>query len=90
MATLIYPDGRLETVAPANGKKFRLEEMQKIVGGYIELVPTLERKRMVVNEEGRLEKLPRNQTATVLMPRHYIIAGNFICGKALVLERGEG
>lgn len=37
-----------------------LEAMQKIVGGYIELVPVRTGCVMLCNEEGRIQKLPYN------------------------------
>jgi hypothetical protein len=51
-----------------------LEELQKIVGGYIETVPyfnTYEGERAVAfcNEKGKLHNLPLNITATALWMR---------------------
>jgi hypothetical protein len=69
---IIHPDGREElwtqTALP------NLAEMQKIVGGYIELVRVLrqdiedrnEYTNIIVNDEGLLNGLPRNQRATDL------------------------
>ena len=37
-----------------------LEAMQKVVGGYIELVPVRTGCVMICNEEGRIHKLPYN------------------------------
>lgn len=57
-----------------------LKEMQKIVGGFIEpvkLPPGNGHKKMVVNEEGRLQGLPVNQKASR-------IAGQRIVGDVLV------
>jgi Domain of unknown function (DUF3846) len=50
-------------VKPANGKKFSLEELQKLVGGYIEYVP---RSRPIAycDEEGRLKEKPLNALAS--------------------------
>ena len=36
MAKIIYPDGTTKDISPANGNDFSLEELQKIVEGYIE------------------------------------------------------
>lgn len=52
-ATIIYPDGREEKVSPANGNDFSLEEVQKIVGGYIEVVGLFRRHHPGVAHEGR-------------------------------------
>jgi Domain of unknown function (DUF3846) len=48
-------------------KEFTLEQMQQIVGGYIERVTVLCDKKlcdMIVNEEGALRNLPINTKAT--------------------------
>ena len=67
MGRIYYADGRQEERAPANGQDYSLEEMQAIVGGYIETVPCKQPgMMMVVNEEGKLLGLPRNDKATAL------------------------
>lgn len=53
---IITMDGTETPVMPANGKKFTLEEMKRIVGGYIEIIEfpgifTEGKQVMVVNEE---------------------------------------
>lgn len=52
-----------EEVKPADGKKFKLEELQKLVGGFIEAVPH-SRPIAYCNEEGRLNHLPVNSCAS--------------------------
>lgn len=54
MTEIIKTDGTRQPVQPANGSDFTLEEMQAIVGGYIELVELDGSTTMVVNEEGKL------------------------------------
>lgn len=54
MAEIIKTDGTRQAVQPANGTDFKLEEMQAIVGGDIELVFLNETEIMVVNEEGKI------------------------------------
>ncbi len=66
MATIIYPDGRTEEVSPRNGRDFSLDELSKIVQGHIEVVYTKDTRIMVINEEGKLLDLPRNEKATAL------------------------
>ncbi len=92
MATLIHTDGTRREVKPS-GKKFTLSELQHHVGGQIELVPALvdgKKRNMYVNEEGRFQNLPYNKAATALLPNHYIVAGNYVVGPALVADKGEG
>ena len=65
-------------VTPINGKHFTLEELQEMVGGYIELVhvPNKPSMRLVVNEEGLIRGLPLNHMATGIF-------GSEIVGDAL-------
>lgn len=60
-------EGDVIEVYPANGKKFELTELQKFVGGYIELVPGTAKRgkpQTFCNEEGRLKGLPVNPRAS--------------------------
>ncbi len=82
MAEIIYANGRMEQVAPANGSDFSLEEMQRIVGGYIEVLNLNDGRLMVVNEEGKLEGLDLNITATYLYGRH----SDCVVGNVLVCD----
>ena len=52
MALIIKSDGSPVKVEPKNGDCFSLEEMQKAVGGLIEVVNLPGKKLMIVNEEG--------------------------------------
>jgi hypothetical protein len=52
-----------EKVVPTVGQKFSLEELQKYVGGYIELVPHAN-QIAYCNEEGRLRGLSFNPAAS--------------------------
>jgi hypothetical protein len=87
VGTIIQPDGTELTVRPGNGKKFSLQELQHVVGGYIERVqlrPGNGRGTMYVNEEGKLEGLQRNQKATAMV---LVSAwGDFIVGLALIVR----
>jgi len=70
-----------------------LDELQFMVGGYIEHVPTTLKKVggkqiiMTVNEEGKLKNLPRNPMASVYAK---ISAWDCIAGRAVLCkEDGE-
>jgi hypothetical protein len=55
MGSLLYtPDGRTKEVHPSNGKHWTLAELQGFVGGYIEVVRTLDGGYMVINELGKM------------------------------------
>ena len=72
MAKIIKTTGEEITIVPENSKDFKLEELSTIVGGYIEIVflgpDKITKKQMilVVNEEGKLNRLPFNSKATQL------------------------
>lgn len=67
-ATLLRADGTFSVVMPDNGKNFSLEEMQRLVGGYIELVSAKKEDMiLVINEEGKLQdEWIANERATKL------------------------
>lgn len=65
-ALLVKPDGHHETVY-SKGRHWVLDEMQKHVGGFIELASAKEPGwTLVINEEGKLKGLPVNEYATAL------------------------
>lgn len=85
MAKLVTPDNEEIIVKPKNGKTFALEELQKFVGGFIELVPyRLGGKLMFVNEDGIALNLKMNKIATNLC-----YEGNRIVGNAIVCDEKE-
>jgi len=79
-ALLIRVDGSTCEITPKR-KKFKLEELQALVHGYIERVRLADGSDMVVNEEGLLLDLPLNCYASSL-------ARTVICGDVVVLRRG--
>ena len=68
MSKLYKTDGTIEDFNPANGKEFTLDEMQKAVGGYIELVYLPNNEVLVVDEEGMIkEKLFNKKISEMIM-----------------------
>jgi|LauGreDrversion4_2_1035121.scaffolds.fasta_scaffold557748_2 hypothetical protein len=66
-------------------KKFvSLEELQKCVEGYIEILWLRGGKALIVNEEGKLDGLPINDRATYIIGEHGI--NDTIVGNALLIE----
>lgn len=61
MATLIKADGTKKEIQPQNGTDFSLEELQKYVDGYIQVIPlrNQEDEILVINEDGK-ERYPTN------------------------------
>ena len=88
MATLIKSDGKMNEFTPQSGVKFTLEELQKAVGGYIEIVHIDKDFDMVVNEEGKLLCLPINETATRLY-RRVRYTDDLIVGDVLICNKQE-
>lgn len=84
MAEIIKTNGERITIQPKNGKDFKLEELKKIVDGYIEVL-YLGDKLMVLNEDGKLLNLPVNAEATkeymkVFGPFDIIHGDVLLCG----------
>jgi hypothetical protein len=76
MAQIITTNDQTIAVEPKNGKDFTLEEMQKIVGGYIECIYLPNKMIMIIDEEGKCKDKPINYAATTL----YVQSGN--CGES--------
>ena len=81
---LLTPAGSIMPYPPA-GKTYTLEELQAAVGGYIQIVSLGSAHLMVINEEGKLQKLPRNELASAL----YAHDNDHIVGNALVCRNRD-
>ena len=86
MATLIKSSGEEISVTPINKKDFGLDELQKLVGGFIEMVRTKDGKTMIINEEGKINDLPINYKATSIYPNNEF---DFIVGDVLICSENE-
>lgn len=83
-AYILKASGKVIETKPKNGTDFSLEELNEIVGGYIEVIRTInDNQIMVLNEEGKLKHLPVNQRATALYPN----LADIIVGDVLVCDR---
>lgn len=90
MPYILTPSVGIEQVTPKNGRKFSLEEAQKIVGGYIQLFYIEETEEMIVcNEEGKLHDLPFNELATTYAHMHNALPTDFLVGNVLICKRNE-
>lgn len=79
------PSGTMQIVEPANKHDYTLYELRRIVGGNIELID-LGKRYLVVNEDGKLMRLPYNTMATNWM-LVAIGGSDFIVGDALLCEK---
>jgi len=89
-ARIITPEGEETEVEPANGQTFTLEEMQRIVGGYVETVIVRDGdrlRRMALNEDGISLRLKPNPKATHLWLRSG--GGSTVVGTVLVFNRSQ-
>lgn len=84
-AHIYYPNGDFQETQPKNGTTFELEEMQEIVGGYIEVIRLKDGRLMIVNEEGLLQGLPVNIEATNILRRDHSTT-QYIVGNAIVCD----
>lgn len=88
MAKIYRANGEVETIEPKNGTDFQLEELQAVVGGYIECLPLAGTNEiMTVNEEGKLQGLPLNRNATQIIREHGY--EDWIAGDVLVCKEEE-
>ena len=76
----LVADGTTKTIKTAN--KPSLKELQDLVGGYIEVVRTLDGLVLVVDEEGRLSGKSVNVAASKL-------AGQVIVGDAVLMRSSD-
>lgn len=63
---ILQTDGGIRLRALESGDEPTLEQLQTLVGGYIETVPAMYGV-MVINEEGKLFPLPFNANATAML-----------------------
>ena len=88
MAKIYKTDGDVCDIEPNNGTDFQLEELQKIVGGFIEIADLRNGQIMIINEEGKIMSLPYNERATELY-RKKVCKGDFIAGDVLICKSEE-
>ena len=84
-AKIIYTDKEAEDYTPKNGRTFELEEMQEIVGGYVEPIRLNDGRMIIVDEDGKSKGKAVNIPATNILRRdHYTT--DYIVGTAIVCD----
>lgn len=87
MAKIYKTDGTVKTVEPKNGTDFKLDELQEIVGGHIEVLYLNSSEILVCDEEGKLKNYPLNIEATRIVQENDI--SDYIVGDVLICKTGE-
>lgn len=82
-AYLYKTSGEIVPVLPINGTSFTLGELSSFVNGYVQIVTLKDGRLMVMNEEGKLDGLKQNDTATNLA-KSVLFNGDHIVGDVLV------
>lgn len=83
-AYLITEKCGVSQIKPKNGTDFELEEVQKYVDGYIEIVQLTDEQIMIVNEEGKFTK-GCNQIASAIAHLHRAIGQrDYITGDVVI------
>ena len=82
--SIFYCDGRKSEEREFKGKFVSLEEMQEIVGGYIQFV-YWGSKIIVIHEEGKLLDFAINPFATAVY-RDIIGVDDYIAGNVLIID----
>jgi len=88
MATLLNVDGSRQIVHPASPPHFTLEELQTLVGGYIEVVSLEQGKMLIINEDGKFIDMEYNEQATK-RAQGYLFLGDYIVGPAVEISEQE-
>ena len=88
MAQIIKTNGEVIETKPNNGTDFSLEELQAIVGGYIEVVSLHDGRLIVCDEQGKQKGKDINHTATDLF-RLTLLINDFLVGDILVCGTNE-
>lgn len=88
MAHIIKTNGEVVEVQPKNGTDFQLDELQAIVGGYIEVVGIHYGQLIVCDEEGKLKGKGRNNKATDFY-RLRLLTNDFLVGDVLICDQEQ-
>ena len=85
-ASLILPNGEVDSVSLPEDEEARLRQLQEFVGGPIETVALPSERCMVINENGKDGPHMINHTATAIAHEaEAIMASDYIAGVAVIL-----
>ncbi|WP_289075725.1 DUF3846 domain-containing protein [uncultured Bacteroides sp.] len=86
IATIIYEDGTEKEVSPKNGTDFKLEEMQDVVNGYIDIIRMGDGKIMVINDEGKFECEYNRRATEIAHSYGTLFPGDYISGNVILCD----
>ena len=87
IATIISPNGEVDSVSLPEDEEARLHQLQDLVGGYIEVVALPCERHMVINENGKDGPHMINYTATAIAHEaEAIMHSDYIAGVAVILS----
>ena len=90
LATVITPDGEIDSVPLPSDDEPRLRELQLLVGGCIETVSLPGDRYMVLNENGKDGPHMINHTATeIAHEAEAIMPSDYIAGVAVILPQED-
>ena len=85
-ASLIHPNGEVDSISLPEGEEARLHQLQDLVGGYIEVVALPGERHMVINENGKDGPHMINHTATAIAHEaESIMPTDYIAGVAVII-----
>ena len=85
-ASMILPNGEVDSISLPEDEEARLRQLQELVGGYIEVVALPGERHMVINENGKDGPHMINHTATTIAHEaEAIMPTDYIAGVAVIL-----
>ena len=85
-ATVILPNGEVDSISLLEEDAARLRQLQELVGGHIETVSLPGERCMVINENGKDGPHMINHTATAIAyEAEAIMSSDYIAGVAVIL-----
>ena len=76
-------------IAPKAGKKYPLEQLQEIVGGYIQCIRLSPSTVLVCDDDGKYKGYEVNDLATMILRDAFKGSDDFIVGNVLVCKTNE-
>lgn len=85
-ATVVFPNGEVDSASLPEADEARLRHLQELVGGYIEALALPGTRYMVINENGKDGPHMINHTATTIAHEaEAIMPTDYIAGVAVIL-----